>query len=81
MATPAELIAQIYIGFYDRAPDTTGLQYWIGRLAAGVSTADIGDSFAASPEAQETYPYLKFPDLLSPDDFLGQVYQNVFGRA
>ncbi len=81
MATPAELIAQIYIGFYDRAPDPTGLQYWIGRLAAGVSTADIGDSFAASPEAQETYPYLKFPDLLSPDDFLAQVYMNVFGRA
>ncbi len=78
--TNAELVAQIYIGFYDRAPDPVGLQYWIGRLEAGVSVQDIGDSFAASPEASDTYPYFKFPGLLSPDDFLAQVYQNVFGR-
>ncbi|MHA6684639.1 DUF4214 domain-containing protein [Mesorhizobium sp. A556] len=81
MATNAELIAQIYIGFYDRAPDPVGLQYWVGRLEAGVSLEDIGNSFAASPEASDTYPYFQFPDLLTPDDFLAQVYQNVFGRA
>jgi hypothetical protein len=79
--TNAELIAQVYIGFYDRAPDPVGLQYWIGRLDAGVSIQDIGDSFAASPEAKEVYPYFSYPELLSPDDFLAQVYQNVFGRA
>ncbi len=78
--TNAELVAQLYIGFYDRAPDPVGLQYWIGRLDAGVSVQDVGDSFAASPEAAETYPYLKYSGLLSPDDFLNQVYMNVFGR-
>jgi hypothetical protein len=81
MATNAELIAQIYIGFYDRAPDPVGLQYWVGRLEAGASLQDIGNSFAASPEASDTYPYFQFPDLLGQDDFLEQVYQNVFGRA
>ncbi len=81
MATNAELVAQVYVGFYDRAPDPVGLQYWVGRLEAGVSIQDIGDSFAASPEASATYPFFKFPDLLSQDDFLAQVYQNVFGRA
>lgn len=80
MASNAELIAQVYVGFYDRAPDPVGLQYWMGRLEAGVSIQDIGDSFAASPEASETYPFFKFPGLLSPNDFLGEVYQNVFGR-
>jgi hypothetical protein len=81
MASNAELVAQVYIGFYDRAPDPVGLQYWIGRLEAGVSIQDIGDSFAASPEASDTYPFFQFPDLLSQNDFLAQVYQNVFGRA
>lgn len=78
--TNAELVAQLYIGFYDRAPDPVGLNYWIGRLEAGVSIQDIGDSFAASPEASETYPYFKFPSILSLNDFLAQVYENVFGR-
>ncbi len=77
----AELVAQIYIGFYDRAPDPVGLNYWIGRLEAGVSIQDIGDSFAASPEAADTYPYIKFPGLFTPDQFLENVYQNVFGRG
>ncbi|MHA6645120.1 DUF4214 domain-containing protein [Mesorhizobium sp. A623] len=81
MASNAELVAQVYIGFYDRAPDPVGLQYWIGRLEAGVSIQGIGDSFAASPEASDTYPFFEFPDLLSQNDFLAEVYQNVFGRA
>ncbi|MGP2493068.1 DUF4214 domain-containing protein [Mesorhizobium sp. PUT5] len=79
--TNAELVAQLYIGFYDRAPDPVGLNYWVGRLDAGVSVQDVGDSFAASPEAADTYPYIKFPNLFTPDQFLEQVYQNVFGRA
>lgn len=79
--TNAELVAQLYIGFYDRAPDPVGLNYWIGRLDAGVSIQDVGDSFAASPEAADTYPYIKFPNLFTPDQFLEQVYLNVFGRA
>ncbi|CAM5421170.1 hypothetical protein ATER59S_02399 [Aquamicrobium terrae] len=79
--TNAELVAQLYIGFYDRAPDPVGLNYWVGRLDAGVSVQDVGDSFAASPEAADTFPYIKFPNLFTPDQFLENVYQNVFGRA
>ena len=80
MATNAELVARLYIAYYDRAPDPVGLEYWIGRLNAGVSLTDIANSFAASPEAKATYPYFLAPNVLSPDDFLAQVYLNVFGR-
>ena len=80
MATNAELVARLYIAYYDRAPDPVGLEYWIGRLNAGVSLTDIANSFAASPEAKSTYPYFLAPNVLSPDDFLAQVYLNVFGR-
>lgn len=79
MATNTELIAQLYIGFYNRAPDPVGLEYWLGRMDAGVSIQDIGDSFAASPEASETYSFFSNPgsDIAG---FLSQVYLNVFGR-
>lgn len=77
---PNELITQLYVGYYNRAPDPEGLQYWLGRLAAGVSLADIADSFAASPEAISNYPYLAFPDVVGPEAFLRQIYLNLFNR-
>lgn len=81
MATNAELITQLYIGYYDRAPDPEGLNYWLGRMNAGVSIASIANSFATSPEAIATYPFFAFPNLSSASSFISQIYQNVFGRA
>lgn len=81
MATNAELVTQLYIGYYDRAPDPEGLNYWIGRLEAGVSIEDVADSFATSPEALATYPYLAFPNLANASDLVEQVYLNVLGRV
>lgn len=78
---PNVLITQLYVGYYNRAPDPEGLNYWIGRYKAGVSLADIADSFAASPEAIATYPYLAFPNVSTAETFLEQVYQNLFNRA
>lgn len=76
----AKSIASLYIGFYDRAPDPVGLNYWLQSLADGVSLDDIADSFAASPEAAATYPYIKAPNLFTPDQMITQVYLNVLGR-
>lgn len=76
----ANSIASLYIGFYDRAPDPVGLDYWIGRLADGVSLTDIAESFAASPEAASTYPYIAQPNLFTPEQMIDQVYNNIFGR-
>lgn len=81
MATNLELIARLYIAYYDRAPDPVGLQWWVSDLNSGRSLEAIANDFAASPEAKATYPYLLAPDVLSPTDFLSQVYMNVFGRA
>lgn len=79
--TTAQLIAQLYVGYYNRAPDPEGLNYWIGRVNAGVTLSDIADSFAASPEAISTYPYLALPNVVSPEAFVTQIYQNLFNRA
>jgi hypothetical protein len=79
--TTQQLITQLYVGYYNRAPDPEGLNYWIGRVNAGVSLADIADSFAASPEAIATYPFLALPNVASAEAFLEQVYQNLFNRG
>lgn len=80
MATTKETVTQLYVGFYNRAPDPEGLNYWIGRINAGVSTADIANSFAASPEAIATYPFFAFPNVAGAEGFLKSAYKNLFGR-
>ncbi|MHA6688823.1 DUF4214 domain-containing protein, partial [Mesorhizobium sp. A556] len=46
-----------------------------------MSLTDIAESFAASPEAAQTYPYILTPNLFTPDQMIEQVYMNVLGRA
>lgn len=81
--TTAQLIAQLYIGYYNRAPEPEGLNYWIGRVEAGVSLSDIADSFAASPEAIAAYPWLALnnPSAGAVGAFLEAIYQNLFNRS
>ncbi|GLQ17177.1 DUF4214 domain-containing protein [Maritalea porphyrae] len=76
-----ETITQIYVGYYDRAPDPVGLQYWIGRLNDGMSVADIAQSFSVQDESTAKYPYLVTPDVISPKSFINDIYQNLFNRA
>ena len=87
--TPAEIITQLYVAYFDRAPDPQGLNYWIGKYWDGQGTrpdgkmtfAEIAENFALQTEAQDKYPYLKYPNLVSPDNFVAQVYQDLFGRS
>ena len=83
MATTAQLeqITKIYIGYFNRAPDPQGLNYWAGRVDAGMSLSAIASSFSVQPESTAKYPYLANPNLASPATFLAQVYSNLFNRA
>lgn len=81
MATANELIAQLYVGYYDRAPDPEGLNYWIGRLNSGMGLLEIAQSFSVQPESTSLYGFLSAPLVGSPDGFLDSVYRNLFNRA
>ena len=35
--TNEQLVTELYIGYFDRAPDATGLNFWISALNKGVS--------------------------------------------
>ncbi len=68
-----ESVTKLYIATFDRAPDASGLDYW---LKSGLSTEGIARSFFEQTETKE-----KYPDELSNGDFINQVYDNLFGRA
>ena len=67
---------EIYIAYFDRAPDAVGLYFWGTVLAKGQLTLEqIADDFFTQPETQATYP-----DLSNNTLFAQEVYQNVLGR-
>ncbi len=76
-----EDITKIYVGYYDRAPDPAGLDYWIGRANGGMTLSEIAASFAVQPESIAKYPYLDNPLVASASAFVTSIYNNLFNRA
>ena len=74
--TPAEKqIAQLYIGYFNRAPDREGHDYWVARFNDGMSLVDIAESFFVQPEAVAIYGGLGRGPLID------MIYANLFRRA
>ena len=76
-----DFLVSLYVGYFNRAPDPAGLQFWIDQVEAGRDTNTIAADFAASPEAKSLYPFLTTPDVSSPTSFITSVYANLFNRA
>lgn len=81
MSAQTALITQIYVGYFNRAPDPSGLTYWFSQLQSGMPAAAIASSFAGQPEALSLYSYLNQPAAGNTDAFLSAIYGNLFGRA
>jgi hypothetical protein len=73
-AAHAEVL-RLYWAFFNRDPDTSGAQYWIGISNQGFSLDVIAEQFVLSQEFQNTY------GSTSNEDFLRIVYFNLLGRA
>ena len=75
-------IQELYVGYFGRAGDPDGVGYWVGRYNAGMSIADIAQSFSVQAEATKLYPYLADPTGgVGVTQFLNSVYQNLFNRS
>lgn len=74
-------ITRIYAGYFNRAPDPAGLNYWVGRQNAGMSLLEIAQSFAVQTEATSLYSFLSSQTSSSPLGFLDSIYRNLFNRA
>ena len=69
-------ISDLYIGYFNRAPDFGGLSFWFSRIYDGSrSLDDIARLFTNSDEYAETYP-----EGLTNRDFVEVVYDNLFDR-
>ena len=71
-------IVRIYQTFFNRVPDSAGLDFWVGRFRSGTSLASISSSFSAAPEFNTSYGT---PSASTIDAFLTALYTNVLGRA
>lgn len=68
-------LVEMYVAYFDRAPDAKGLLYWGGRLADGMGLAEIAQSFWVQPEAREA-----FPDPEDARELVHETYDNLFDR-
>lgn len=65
---------EMYITYFNRAPDAEGLFYWGSRLSEGMSLQDIAKTFFALDEAAAVYGGK------SNSDLVDTVYKNFLGR-
>jgi len=83
MATQQQInaIVSLYAGYFDRAPDPIGLQFWINQIDNGRAFNTIAADFAAGFEARGLYPFLVSPGTTDPTSFVVSVYNNLFNRG
>ena len=80
MSVATSSIAELYIAYFNRAPEPLGYDFWCDVLDNPVTLAEIASDFATQPEAVAMYPLLEARTTDSLGDFLTTVYQNLFDR-
>jgi hypothetical protein len=70
-----ELI-KLYLAAFLRPPEKSGLEYWLYQLENGKSLNSVLDTVFSLDVVTVIYP-----TKLSANDFVNQIYQNVFGRS
>lgn len=71
-----ESFIELYIAYFNRAPDAVGLNFWATAYVNGMSLDEIAAQFAPQPETVATYP-----EGTSNTNFATAVYNNVLGRV
>jgi hypothetical protein len=67
---------RIYKAAFNRAPDASGLGYWIEQMDNGTKLLDVANAFIGSKEFMD-----KNGTNLSDVDFINAMYLNVLGRG
>ena len=78
MATIREKITGLYIAFFNRAPDKSGLDYWESRassLGEDVAIKELALGFASQTKFHNLY------DSLSNREFIESIYKNILGSS
>lgn len=68
-------IQQLYVAYFNRPADASGITFWANAMANGTTAAQISAAFAASAEYQTEYSQATYTGVVT------QVYTNLFGRT
>ena len=71
-----ESFIELYIAYFNRAPDAVGLNFWGTAFANGLTLEAIASEFVDQAETRATYP-----EGTSNTEFATTVYNNVLGRT
>jgi len=75
LASSNDKIAAMYVAYFNRAPDVSGLGWWGVQFGQGQSEADISRGFASHPQFVLEYGGL------SSQAFVEKLYVNMLGSA
>ncbi|GGC07146.1 DUF4214 domain-containing protein [Pseudoduganella buxea] len=67
-------VQQLYIAFFNRPAEPTGLKFWTDAVEAGGSLAGVSAAFARDTEYQAQFANL------GPDQIIAKIYDNLFNR-
>jgi hypothetical protein len=85
MATAAQIneIVKLYVGYYNRAPDPVGLNFWISAFDGGFGLDAMAVDFSTQAETLKNYPFFlnATPSRTDYESFLNTLYSNLFNRA
>ncbi len=76
-------IIELYIAYFNRAPDAVGLNYWGTEFSKGFTLPEMAASFFVQRETRETYEAVLDIEgnLTDIPAFVTSVYDNVLGRT
>ena len=78
-AATVNSLVELYVAYFARTPEASGLSYWIDKAAAGESLTDISKEFY---NAGVQYSSLTgYSANMANTDFIKVVYANVLGRT
>jgi len=72
MAVTTNEVAELYVAYFDRAPDTDGLAYWV---ESGLAIEEISASFYEQEETTTNYPAS-----MTDSVFVNTIYNNMFNH-
>lgn len=74
-------LIELYIAYFNRIPEASGLDYWIKQLAAGQTLEQIGSSFYEAATSADYAALTGYSLTMSNSAFVTKIYQNVLGRS
>ena len=72
-------LVELYVAYFARTPDASGLSYWIDKAAAGESLTDISKEFYTA--GVQFSSLTGYSTTMANTDFIKLVYTNVLGRS